>query len=315
MPHGLLCIGLTTLDVTARPIDALPEGETTTLIDKIALSPAGTAGGTALVAATLGVPTKLASALGDDPAGKLVRMVLEEHGVDTALLPALPGQTTSTTVLAIDSRGRRPNFHAMGASLKAEITLAVTEAACSARFIHYAGVGGPRLNGGPGAALLAKAKAAGATVTCDLISPRGAVMEELKRLLPHVDWFMPNAGEARFLTGREDLAEAAAAFRNLGAGACIFKDGAKGAVIVDDAGLRRLPAHAITPVDTTSCGDSYCAGFIAGLDRGWSVDQAARLAGAVAALVAQGVGTLGVLTGFDDAERMMREGALKDISE
>ena len=315
MPHSLLCIGLTTLDVTARPIDALPQAETTILVDRIALSPAGTAGGTALIAATLGISTKLASALGDDAAGQLVRMVLEEQGVDTALLPALPGQPTSTTVLAIDSTGQRPNFHAMGAGLSAEITPAVVEAAREARFVHYAGVGGPKLNGGPGAELLAEAKAAGATVTCDLISPRGGAIEELKRLLPHVDWFMPNAGEARFLSGRDDLAEAAAAFRHLGAGACIFKDGAKGSVIVDGEGLRRLPAHAITPVDTTSCGDSYCAGFIAGLDRGWSVDQAARLASAVAALVAQGVGTLGLLTGFEDAERMMREGALKGTGE
>ena len=52
----------------------------------------------------------------------------------------------------------------------------------------------------------------------------------------------------------------------------------RGSVIVDDQGATRLPAHAITPVDTTSCGDSYCAGFIAGLDRGWSVIEAARLA-------------------------------------
>ncbi len=315
MPPGLLCIGLTTLDVTARPIDALPQVETTTLIDQIVLAPAGTAGGTALIAAKLGVATRLASALGDDGAGKLVRMVLEEHGIDTSLLPTLPGQPTSTTILTIDSAGRRPNFHAMGASLKAEITEPVIQAAREARFVHYAGVGGPKLNGGPGAELLAEAKAAGAIVTCDLISPRGAVMEELKRLLPHVDYFMPNAGEARFLSGRDDLAEAGAVFRDLGAGVCIFKDGADGSVIVDDRGATRLPAHAITPVDTTSCGDSYCAGFIAGLDRGWSVIEAARLASAVAALVAQGVGTLGILTGFGDAERLMREGALREISQ
>lgn len=312
MSHGLLCIGLTTLDVTARPIDALPQAETTTLIETIALSPAGTAGGTALVAGKLGVATKLASALGDDAAGKLVRMVLEETGVDTSLLPALPGQPTSTTVLTIDSQGRRPNFHAMGASLLAEVTPAVIEAARAARFVHYAGIGGPRLNGGPGADLLAQAKAAGAIVTCDLISPRGAVMAELERLLPHVDFFMPNAGEARFLTGREDLAEAAEVFRGRGARTCIFKDGAQGSVIVSAEGSHRLPAHAITPLDTTSCGDSYCAGFIAGLDRGWSVVEAARLASAVAALVAQGVGTLGVLEGFDGAARLMREGALRE---
>lgn len=97
-----------------------------------------------------------------------------------------------------------------------------------------------------------------------------------------------------------------------GAGGCIFKDGANGSIVIDAEGLRRVPAHAITPVDTTSCGDSYCAGFIAGLDRGWSVIEAARLASAVSALVARGVGTLGLLDGFAGAERLMREGPLRE---
>ena len=40
MGEGLLCIGLTTLDMVARPIDALPSGEGTRLIEGIAVAPA-----------------------------------------------------------------------------------------------------------------------------------------------------------------------------------------------------------------------------------------------------------------------------------
>ena len=78
-----------------------------------------------------------------------------------------------------------------------------------------------------------------------------------------------------------------------------------GAVLVTADGWTRLPAHPITPVDTPSCGDSYCAGVIAGLDRGWPLEQACRLGGAVSARVAQGLGTLGALTGFEDAFALM----------
>jgi len=312
MGHGLLCVGLTTLDVLARPIDALPEAETTTLVEQIALAPAGTAGGTALVAAALGVRTALASAVGDDAAGGLVRAVLGERGVDLSLLAWLAGVPTSTTILAIDSNGRRPNFHALGASHRAEVTSAWLAGAEAAKFLHYAGIGGPRLDGGAGAALAARAKAAGAIVTCDLISPGRRALDELKRILPHVDYFMPNAGEARALSGRTSLAEAGAFFHDLGAGTCIFKNGAEGSVIVAREGETRLPAHDIAVVDTTSCGDSYCAGFIAALDRGRSVEQAARFAGATAALVAQGLGTLGVLQDFDATDRFMRETPLRE---
>ena len=156
--------------------------------------------------------------------------------------------------------------------------------------------------------LLAAAKAAGARVTCDLISPRPEAIEDLKLILPHVDIFMPNAAEARMLSGQGDLADAGRALCALGAGACVFTDGAAGAVLVSAGECLRLPANPITPVDTTSCGDSYCAGVIAGLDRGWPLEQACRLAGAVSARVAQGLGTLGALTGFDDAYALMSAG-------
>jgi sugar/nucleoside kinase (ribokinase family) len=314
MGEGLLCVGLTTLDVTARPIDALPAAETTTLVEQITLAPAGTAAGAAFVAARLGVKTALAGVVGEDAAGTLVRTVLAEQRVDISLVARMPGVPTSTTILTIDSNGRRPNFHALGASHRAEPTQAWSEKAAAAKFLHYAGIGGPKLDGGAGAELAARAKAAGAVVTCDLISPGRRALEELKRILPHTDFFMPNAGEALALSGRSSLTEAGAFFRDLGVKTCIFKDGANGSLIAAPQGETRLPAHEITVVDTTSCGDSYCAGFIAALDRGWPVLEAARFASATAALVAQGLGTLGILKDFADTERFMRQTPLRGVT-
>lgn len=313
MKTGLLTIGLTTLDVVASPIDRLPEGEGTTLIRGIACAPAGTAGGAAMVAATLGVPVMLASALGGDLTGRFVRMALDEAGVDTTLLPVLDGMPTSTTVLAVDSQGRRPNFHALGAGMLAAVDDAVLAAARKVGFLHYAGVGGPKLDGGAGAGLLQAAHAAGAVVTCDLISPQPSAFEELGRLLPFVDYFMPSAAEALALTGSTDLDAAANAFLGMGAKACIIKNGGKGSYAVLPEGRFALPAHVITPVDTTSCGDSYCAGFIAASSRGWAPLAACRFATATAALVAQGLATLGKLDSFEATEAAMRAMPLAEV--
>jgi sugar/nucleoside kinase (ribokinase family) len=306
--QGLLSIGLTTLDILARPVDALPPDDTTALVDRIMLVPAGTAAGAALVAARLGVKTRLASSVGSDAAGRLVRAELDAAGVDTRLLAEAEGQTTSITILPIKASGQRPNLHAMGAGRHVQDGPALRQAAREARFVHYAAVGASGLDAAAGADLLRDAKAAGATVTCDLISPRRSAIDDLKQILPFVDVFMPNAAEARLLSGRQDLADAGQALRDLGAGACVFTDGPDGALLVNADGAARIPPHRIVPVDTTSCGDSYCAGFIAGLDRGWPVEDALRLAGAVSALVAQGLGTLGALTGFEAAEALMRAG-------
>ena len=306
MAGTLLSIGLTTLDISARPVDGLPPNDTTALLEQIVLAPAGTAGGTALVAATLGVRTAIASTVGADPAGRLVRGELEAAGVDTALLGESADRPTSITILPVNSRGQRPNLHAPGAGRHVEDTDALRQAALAAAFIHFAAIGATGLKTAQAADLLRAARAEGAVVTCDLISPRPGVIEDLKLILPHVDVFMPNAAEARLLSGRQDLADAGRALCDLGAGACVFTDGGDGAVLVTaDGAWTRLPAHPITPVDTTSCGDSYCAGVIAGLDRGWDLPQACRLGGAVSARVAQGLGTLGALKGFEDAYGLM----------
>jgi sugar/nucleoside kinase (ribokinase family) len=312
MAARLLSIGLTTLDIVGRPIDEIPKGGGTTLIDRIAVVPAGTAGGTALVAATLGVPTAIASAVGDDGAGRFVRQEFERHGVDTSLLRTHPKRPTSTTILAIRSDGERPNFHAVGASLFAEADADTMKAACAAKFVHYAGIGGVKLNGGPGAALVAAAKRAGATVTCDLIGPNAKTLAELEAVLPYVDYFMPNMEEAFFLTGTQNPREAAERFFRLGAKTCIFKWGARGAYVASRDEEVLLPAHRIDVIDTTSCGDSYCAGFIAGLDRGFDVPDACRFAGATAALVAQAPGTLGALVDFDATLRYQQATPLRD---
>ena len=312
MSFDLVCIGLTTLDVVVRPIDALPEREQTILVEGIEIVPAGTACGAALVAGALGVNTAIAGAIGDDRKGRFLRGVLEEIGVATTLLETLPGQATSTTMLAIDSEGRRPAFHAVGASFQYQITPAALAAASRAKAVHWGGIGSRNLDRGPGAELMAAAKAAGALTTCDLISPGKHALDELRRLLPHVDYFLPSAVEARALSGQDDLTAAAAFFRDLGAGACVIKNGAAGSILGLADRTVILPAHAITPVDTTSCGDSYCAGFIAALLRGFEPVEAARFATATAALVAQGLGTLGKLESFEATRQTMRTLALQE---
>jgi sugar/nucleoside kinase (ribokinase family) len=116
------------------------------------------------------------------------------------------------------------------------------------------------------------------------------------------------------LTGQDDLFAAADVFRELGAGNCLIKNGSRGSVVVLDGVRTTLPAYVIKPVDTTSCGDSYCAGFIAALDRGWAPLDAARFATATAALVAQGLATLGKLESFEATEASMGQMTLGEAA-
>ena len=67
--------------------------------------------------------------------------------------------------------------------------------------------------------------------------------------------------------------------------------GAEGVLLVDADGAEMVPAFEVEAVDTTGCGDAFSAGFLRGLALGRDRRDAAVLGCAVAALVAQGLGT------------------------
>ena len=66
-----------------------------------------------------------------------------------------------------------------------------------------------------------------------------------------------------------------------------------------------LPAFDVAVSDTTGCGDSFTAGIIVGLHRGWDLRRSATFASAVAARVAMGLGSDGKLVSFDDTIEAM----------
>lgn len=295
--YDLLAVGLTTLDIAAYPVDALPEPDTGALLSGVTLMPAGTAGGCALVAATLGLQTGLISAVGADTQGDLVRRMLEARGVDTSMLATSETFPTSTTILPVRSDGQRPNLHLMGASVFAGIPAEAWTALPSTRMVHWGGVGLPGLHA-EGPNFLAAAKAAGAFVSCDVIAPGEAAQADLVQLLPHVDMFMPSLSEVRYLAETDSLDAAADHFIALGAKGCLFKLGHNGAYLATAIERLHVPAFDIVPKDTTSCGDAFCAGYIAAMVRELPPQDAIRFAAATAALVAQALGTLGRLVDF-----------------
>lgn len=308
--HDLTCAGLTTLDIVARPITGIPEGGESAFVEQIVLAPAGTAGGTATVAAKLGLDTALVSKVGRDRNGKFVLDMLTEGGVDTTNVAAIEQMATSTTILTITPTGERPNFHMVGASVMSELDEAALQAAKSSRFFHFAGLGFPMMSGADIHSRLSEIKRSSTRITCDLISVQPNTLDELKRLLPLIEVFMPSVAEAQALLGDGiSPAEAARKFVAMGAASSIIKTGETGSIGCIDGEIIHIPARAITAVDTTSCGDSYCAGVIKGLLAGHALVEAMRLGTVTASLVAQGAGTTGILESAEQVETLLKADA------
>ncbi len=306
MKFEYTCVGLTILDILGKPVNAIPEGGSTEIIQQIRMTPAGTAAGPAVIGAKLGLETALVGAVGKDDMAFLLKAMLANESVNTDYLQERDELPTAATILAVNSQGQRPNFHAIGSSILLEIDDNLRDVIVNSRFVHWGGPGTMlKIDGEASGSILKEAKSNGATITCDFIAPNEGTLNAIKAVLPYVDYFMPSIDEAMEIAGTATAEETGEFFINLGAGACIFKMGAEGSMFYSKEKTFKIPAFDVEVVDTTGCGDSYCAGFAAGLARGMSVEDACRFGTATASLVATGLGSDAGVVDFDGTKELM----------
>src|SRR5882757_2031316 len=72
----VIAMGVHVVDVLARPVEAIPEGQGGQLVEEIRITPAGTAGGTAVTLAKLGADVRSAGAIGTDALGDVMLELL-----------------------------------------------------------------------------------------------------------------------------------------------------------------------------------------------------------------------------------------------
>lgn len=285
-------VGFMTLDISGRHVDAIPDGGGIAFLDEIRINPAGTVGGSVMNCAKLGTKTTAVFCVGEDEKGDFIHDVFGRMGIDTSMAMRSPDVGTSSTILPIRSNGDRPCLHCRGASEELFVPEAMFDAVCDAKFLHHGGTGFIRaMESGQSVKLLKHAKKKGVTTTFDLIGPHEGTLEQLKPMLPNIDYFMPSVEEASYISGLDDRRDIAQFFMDLGAGACIIKTGAEGSFVKTPDTEFQMPAFKVTVSDTTGCGDSYCGGFVSGLNMGYDLEDACRLGTATSGLVATGLGS------------------------
>jgi sugar/nucleoside kinase (ribokinase family) len=285
-----IAMGVHVLDVLARPVELIPEGQGGVLVEQIRAAPAGSAGGTAVTLAKLGAEVRSAGAIGSDPLGDLLLELLAGRGVDTSLLIRREENQTSASVLPIRPNGDRPAFHVIGANAAYGADDAPWEEIEAATHLH---LGGPEFMGGEAAAkILGHAREHGALTSADVLADGDpGLLDWIAPALEHLDYLLPNDDQVLGFTGAEDLEQGCGALLERGVGCVAATCGADGALVVDGDGSRRAPAFAVEVIDTSGCGDAFSAGFLRGLSLGRDLEAAAVLGCAAAAQVATGLGS------------------------
>jgi sugar/nucleoside kinase (ribokinase family) len=87
--------------------------------------------------------------------------------------------------------------------------------------------------------------------------------DALLKLIKRVDLFVANEGEARMLSGEDNLVKAAKWLRRLGPSFVVVKKGEHGALFYSDKVSFAFSAHPIEKViDPTGAGDTFAGGFM-----------------------------------------------------
>jgi sugar/nucleoside kinase (ribokinase family) len=289
---NVLALGVHVVDVLVRPVEQIPDGQGGQLVEQIRITPAGSAGGTAVTLAKLGASVTSAGAIGDDELGEVLLALLARFGVDTSLLVRRQGVQTSASVLPIRPDGSRPAFHVVGANGTYSSADAPWVEIEQAGYLH---VGAPEFMGGEEAAkILSFAREHGVVTSADILAPgeqAAGIVDWLGPAFEHIDYLLPNEEQVHGLTGERELQTGCEDLLERGVGCVAATCGAEGALIVDRDGAERVPAFATDVVDTTGCGDAFSAGFLRGLGLKRHTRDAAVLGCAAAALVAQGLGS------------------------
>jgi sugar/nucleoside kinase (ribokinase family) len=310
MRYDVSVIGLYILDILGRPVVSIPERGNVAFIDEIRLTVAGTAGGTVVDTAKLGLKSLAVGAVGDDEKADFVLAALQKFGADVSAMQRLKGIPTSATILNVRPNGERPALHVRGASDHFDVPPALYDQVFDAPIVHLGGTGLLRkLDGEKSRILLAEAKKRGRVVTFDLIAANAETIAIVEPLLPFIDYFMPSIEEARDMSGQTNPEDCAAFYLDRGTQCCVFTLGGDGAYYAHRDGARlHVPAYRIKVVDTTGCGDAFDAGFITALHHRMEPEAAIHFAQAAAALVATGLGSDAGIVSFEDTMDHMRRG-------
>ena len=299
-------IGSMNVDLVSRVPRFLLPGETLTGLS-FQVFPGGKGGNQAVAASRLLPEVMMLGKLGDDQNGALYRRVLVESAIDGACVETVPGVNNGTTVIevAADS-GNNRIIYFPGANLLVDRTqidqywnrllscdVFLMQLEIPLETVAYAAQ---------------KLHKAGKTVILD---PAPAVPLP-GELLNHVDYITPNEVELAVLSGREAgspdrLARAGKKLVQMGARAVIAKAGTDGAYLFRGDEAIHAPGFRVAAVDTTAAGDSFNAGFAAGLCRGMAEPDALRFANAVGALSTLGLGAQGAMPEYGAVTKFLNE--------
>ncbi|MBN2549074.1 MAG: carbohydrate kinase family protein [Anaerolineales bacterium] len=258
--YDVLVVGNYSLDLIFTGLPQMPELGKDIVASGFAMLP-GEAYTSAIAMHRLGLQVGWAGDFGDDEFSRFAIQQAESEGLDTRLFVRhhRPLRRISVAASFPHERGFLTYYDpdpAIPAALKALAT-------ASARLLYVPGLYyGSLLEAGLQLARARKMKfAMDGNIGCPEQAPGGLSNPAIRKAVQSSNLFLPNASEARLLTGQDDLAQALQALGQI-CPLVALKDGKNGSYAWAGGQIHHAPGLRLEPLDTTGAGDCYSAGFI-----------------------------------------------------
>lgn len=302
----LLVLGDVNPDVIVSDPGLQPQfGQVEQLVDSASLVMGGSAAITAVGAAHLGLRVGMCGVVGVDDLGRLMTVQLAEAGVDLTYLSSDPSRPTGMSVI-LNRGDDRAVLTATGtiSALGADDLLALPDR--PARHVHCASY---YLMSQQFRDLLpetfARFRAAGATTSLDTNWDPDERWD-LTAVLAETDYFLPNEAELTAIARSPILARAIELLGESGCGVVVKRGDRGGVAHVDGAALTVLRTPPVDFVDAVGAGDSFNAGFLAGLLLGRGTASALAMAVVTGTLSTSGTGGTAGQPSLNEVEGWLR---------
>lgn len=248
----------------------------------------------------LGLKTAYIGRFGDDSAGGFGLRTLQDESVDIEYAEQIAGASTQIAFIIIDRRnGERTVIWKRDERLRYAPEEVPVEIARKAKVFHATPHDVQAC-----ARLAREAKDAGALISIDIDN----VFEGMTAMLPLIDIFISSAEFPEKLVGITDKKQALREIKQrFGCPLVGMTLGDKGSLILCGDNFIETAGYAVPDgcKDTTGAGDAFRVGLLYGLLNGETIEKAAQMANAVAALKCRAVGARTALPGAAELESLI----------
>lgn len=289
----ILVAGSANLDFVVQ-VPQIPAPGETVLGRDLAFFPGGKGANQAIASARAGgAPTDMLLALGDDWFAEPIESSLAAAGVRTHLV-RVPDKRTGVAFITVSDDAENSITVAPGANNE----LSIADLPSTANYSHLL------LQLETPISVVTEYARAAKTQGTKVVLNAAPAQSLAAELLALIDILIVNEGELAVVAGYDG--DIASCLERVQVPCVIVTLGSRGCCAREDGNIISQEGIAVTAVDTTAAGDTFCGVLVAALSQGQSLQQALERANAAGALACTQLGAQSSIPSSDDVDEFLR---------